>query len=62
MVSESSVTSEAALAFVLTGVDVFPGGRALDGLAVLVLGASWGDFARTVLGWDPVVEVKSVSS
>ena len=62
MVSESRVTSEAALIFVLPGVDVLPGGRALDGPADLVLGIVWGDFARTVLGWDPVVEVRSVPS
>jgi hypothetical protein len=46
----------------LTGVEVLPGGRAFNGLAVFVLGAGWGDFARTVLGCDPVVEVRSVPS
>lgn len=40
VVSESIVYSDGALVFNLTGVDVLPGGRALDGLAVLVLGAS----------------------
>jgi hypothetical protein len=65
--SESRVYSDGALVFILTGidvlpgVDVLPGGRAFDGLAVFVLGASWGDFARMVLGWDPVVEVRSVA-
>lgn len=47
---------------VLTGVEVLPGGRAFEGLAVLVRGANWGDFARMVLGCDPVVEVRSVPS
>lgn len=40
MVSESRVTSDAALLFVLTGVEDLPGGLALDGLDVLVLGGS----------------------
>lgn len=60
--SESTVYSDGARVFTFTGVDVRPGGRALDGLAVLVRGASWGDFARTVLGCDSVVEVRSVMS
>lgn len=74
--SESSVYSEGALLLTLTligvdvlvgvdvrtGVEVLPGGRALDGLVVLVLGISCGDFARMVLGCDPVVEVRSVPS
>lgn len=66
--SESMVYSDGALDFFfLTGVDVLlgvlvlPGGRALEGLAVLVRWGRCGDFARTVLGWEPVVEVRSVS-
>ena len=76
MASESKVYSEGALLLTLTltgvdvrvgvdvrtGVEVLPGGRALDGLAVLVLGSNCGDFARIVLGCDPVVEVRSVPS
>lgn len=62
MVSESRVTSDAALIFVLTGVDVLADDRAVDGLADWVLGINLGDFARTVLGCDPVVEVRSVPS
>lgn len=62
MVSESRVTSDAALILVLAGVEDLPGGLAFEGLAVLVLGSSWGDFARMVLGCDPVVDVKSVPS
>ena len=66
--------SEGALVFIFTGVDVLAGvdvlvgvevlagARVYDGLAVLVLGAMWGDFARIVLGCDPVVEVRSVPS
>jgi hypothetical protein len=64
------VNSEGALVFLLTGVDDLPGGRALEGLAVLLLAglAVWflagslGDFARTVLGCEPVVDVMSVPS
>lgn len=77
MASESNVYSEGALVLVLTGVDVLAGvevrpgvddlvgvdvlagDRVFDGLAVFVLG---GDFARMVLGWEPVVEVRSVPS
>jgi hypothetical protein len=61
------VYSDGALVFILTGVEllpgveVLPGGRALDGLAVFVLGANCGDFARMVLGWEPVVDVRSVA-
>lgn len=40
VVSESRVTSDAALIFVLTGVDVLPEDRRLDGLADCVRGAS----------------------
>jgi hypothetical protein len=50
--SESTVTSDAALGF--AGVDVR--------LEVLALAAGAGDFARMVLGCDPVVDVKSVPS
>lgn len=68
--SESIVNSEGALVFILTGVDDLPGVRVraglavlvLAGLAVLCLAGSRGDFARTVLGCEPVVEVKSVPS
>jgi hypothetical protein len=58
------VNSEGALVFFLcflTGVDVRPGGRTFDGLAVLVL-VGGGDLARMVLGCEPVVEVISVLS
>jgi len=69
--SESNVYSDGALVLALTGVDVLTGvevlpgvddlagGRVFDGLAVFVLG---GDFARMVLGCEPVVEVRSVPS
>jgi hypothetical protein len=68
--SESIVYSDGALVFILTGVDDRPEGRAhaglavlfLAGLAVLCLTGRRGDFARTVLGCDPVVEVRSVPS
>lgn len=68
VVSESMVYSDGGLGFFLwTGVDVRVreaccGVRALAGLAVLVRGARWGDFARTVLGCEWVVEVRSVIS
>ena len=62
MVSESKVNSDSAFPLILAGVEVLPGGRVFAGLAVLVGGANCGDFARTVLGCDPVVEVKSVPS
>jgi hypothetical protein len=68
--SESRVNSDEPLGFVFV-LYVFPElellcVRPAAGLAVFVLvGTAWGDFARgdfarTVLGWDPVVEVKSV--
>lgn len=59
--SESIVTSDAAFIFLLRDEDDLPGGRALDGLDVLALVIA-GDFARTVLGCEPVVEVMSVLS
>lgn len=60
MASESTVNSEGALVFILL-VDLRC--RPTDGLAVLVRGgASLGDFARTVLGWEPVLDVMSVLS
>jgi hypothetical protein len=61
--SESRVYSDGArVFFFLTGVDDLAEERALDGLEVLVLVGSLGDFARTVLGCEPVVEVRSVPS
>lgn len=66
MASESIVYSEGArdfFFFFLTGVDELLDGRALAGLAALVLVGSWvGDFARTVLGCEAVVDVISVLS
>lgn len=66
MASESIVYSEGARGFFfffLTGVDEVLDGRALAGLAVLVLvGSCAGDFARTVLGCEPVLDVNSVLS
>tara|TARA_R110002003_G_scaffold384_2_gene19215 strand:+ start:10449 stop:10994 length:546 start_codon:yes stop_codon:yes gene_type:complete len=56
------VTSEGSRVFFLVGVDDFPGVLALAGLAVLVLMGIAGDFARTVLGCEPVVDVMSVPS
>jgi hypothetical protein len=57
------VNSDGALVFFfLTGVEDLADDRAFDGLAVLVLVESLGDFARTVLGCEPVVEVMSVPS
>ena len=58
------VYSDGALVLILavfTGVDVLLRRRAPAGLAVLVRGAAGGVFARMVLGWEPVVEVSSVS-
>lgn len=62
MASESTVTSEDALSLVFRGVEDLACDRDLVGLAVLVLEVSLGDLARTVLGWEPVVEVSSVLS
>jgi len=60
---ESIVYSDGARVFFLTGVEDLLGVRVLAGLAVLVLaGKGGGDFARTVLGCDPVVDVISVLS
>jgi hypothetical protein len=57
------VYSDGALVFFfLTGVDDLVDGRAIAGLAVLVLVGALGDLARTVLGWEPVVDVISVLS
>jgi hypothetical protein len=59
------VYSDGALVFFfLTGVaDLLDDVRAVAGLAVLVLrGSGGGDFARTVLGCEPVVDVISVLS
>ena len=63
--SESMVYSDGALVFFfLTGVDDLADDvRALPGLAVLFrVGSGGGDFARTVLGCEPVVDVISVLS
>jgi len=61
--SESRVYSDGArVFFFLTGVDDLPGDRAPAGLAVLFLTGRVGDFARTVLGCEPVVDVMSVPS
>lgn len=61
--SESMVYSDGArvLTLDLTGVEVLLRRRAPAGLAVLVLGGAGGVFARIVLGWEPVVDVSSVS-
>lgn len=63
VVSESIVYSDGALDLILdlTGVDVLLRRRAPAGLAVLVRGGAGGVFARMVLGWEPVVDVSSVS-
>lgn len=63
MASESTVYADGALDLTLTftGVDVLLRRRAPAGLAVFVLGGAGGVFARMVLGWEPVVDVSSVS-